>query len=64
MTPKLIIPHTLGMPLLDLLTLCAADDRRIEHAALDRKAAFRALVPGMALCGRRPLDIQLAETGG
>ena len=64
MAPKLIIPHKLGMPLIDLLTLRAADDIRIEHAALDRKAAFRTILPRMALRGWRPLDIQLAETGG
>jgi hypothetical protein len=62
--PKLVIPHKLGMSLIHLLALCAADDIGIEHAALDRKAAFRAILPGVALRRRRPLDIQLTETGG
>ena len=61
MPPKLIIPHKLSMPVIYLFAFRAADDIGIEHAALDRKAAFRAILPGMALRGRRPLDLQLAE---
>jgi hypothetical protein len=63
MAPKLIIPHKLGMPVIHLLAVRAAHDIGIEHATLDGKAAFRAILPGMALCRRRPLDIELAETG-
>src|SRR5262249_10890450 len=44
MAPKLIIPHKLGMPLIHLLALGAAHDIGIEHAALDGKAAFRAIL--------------------
>jgi hypothetical protein len=64
MAPKLIIPHKLGMLLIHLLALGAPHDRGIEHAALDRKAAFRPIVPGMALRRWGPLDSELAETGG
>jgi hypothetical protein len=64
MAPKLIIPHTLGVPVIHLLALGTPHDRGIEHAALDGTATFRPIVPGMALRGRRPLESQLAETGG
>jgi hypothetical protein len=64
MAPKLIILHKLGVPLIHLLALGAPHDIGIEHAALDGKAAFRPILPGMPLRRRRPLDIELAETGG
>src|SRR5262249_39387644 len=64
MAPELIIPHKLCMPVIHLFALGAAHDIGIEHAALDRKAAFRPILPGMALRRRGPLDIELAETRG
>jgi hypothetical protein len=64
MAPKLVILHKLGMPVMHLLALGAPHDRGIEHPALDRTAAFRTILPGLALRRRCPLDIQLAETRG
>jgi hypothetical protein len=63
MAPKLIIPHNLGRPLRHLLALGATHDRGIEHPALDGKATFRPILPGMALRRRGPRDIELVETG-
>jgi hypothetical protein len=62
--PQRIIPHTVGVPLRHLLALGAPHDRGIEPAARDGQAAFGALVPRMALRGRRPLASELAETRG
>ena len=63
MAPQLIIPHQLGVPVRHLFAVRAAHDIGIAYATLAGKAACRPIVPGMALRRRRPLDIQLAETG-
>ena len=63
MPPKLVILDKLGMLGIHLLALGAAHDIRVEHATLDRKPAFHKILPGMPLRDRRPLNIQLAETG-
>src|SRR5215813_12189674 len=62
MPPALIILHKLGMLGIDLLALGAAHDIRVEHATLDRKPAFRQILPGMTLGNGRPVNIELAET--
>src|ERR1044072_6965288 len=64
MAPKLVILHNLRMPVIHVLALRAAYNIGIEHAALDRKPTFGPVLPGMPLHGRRPLDIELAKTGG
>ena len=53
--PELVIVHELGMLPIDHHPFGAADDIGIQHPALDGKAAFRQVLPGMSLGDRRPL---------
>jgi hypothetical protein len=64
MAPKLVIPHAWRMLRIHALALRAAHPIRVEPPALDRAPACREMLPRMALGNGRPLDAQLAETGG
>jgi hypothetical protein len=64
MPPKLILLPKLRLLVIHTLALWAAHDRGIQHPALDGEPAFGQVLPGMPLRDRRPLDAQLAETGG
>jgi hypothetical protein len=50
------------MLLIHALPLRATDHVRIQHPALDGKATFRQVLPGVALRDRRPLDHELFKT--
>ncbi len=60
--PELVVVHELGMLPIDHHPFGAADDIRIQHPALDGKAAFRQVLPGMPLGDRRPLNRELLKT--
>jgi hypothetical protein len=61
---KLIIPHNLRMLVIHPLTRCAAHHIGVSHPTLDREPAFRQVLPGVPPRDGRPLDTQLAQTGG
>ncbi len=61
--PKLVVGHEPRMLLIHVLPLRTTDDVRIQHPALDGKAAFGQVLPRVALRDRRPLDRQLLKTG-
>jgi hypothetical protein len=48
---------------LHVLARGAAHDGGIQHPTLNGEAAFGEMLPGMAPCNRRPVDIQLSEAG-
>jgi hypothetical protein len=62
MPPKLIVLHERRMPPIDPLPSGAPSHISVHHPALDGKAAFRQVLPGMPLRDRRPLNRQLLKT--
>jgi hypothetical protein len=63
MPPELIVLHELRMLTIHLCPIGTSDHIGIQHPALDRKAAFRQVLPGVALRNRRPLNRELLKTG-
>jgi len=63
MAPELIILHELRMLAIHVRVCGAAYDVGIQHPALDGKAAFGEILPGMAACDGRPTDVELIEAG-
>jgi len=64
LAPQLLIPPTLGMPLLHLRARGAPHDSGSAPPALAGPAACRPMVPGRALRRRGPREIARAAPGG
>jgi hypothetical protein len=61
--PTLVVGHEPRLRLIHVLPRRAADHVRIQHPALDRKATFRQVLPGVALRARGPLDREWFQAG-